>query len=304
MSLKAPRPGLPALNTLRAFEAAARHESFARAAEELNVTPGAVAQQVKALEAWLGTPLFRRLNQGLRLTEGARAALPAFVDAFDALGSAVRALRDAVGPAELRVAALPALAQLWLSPRRAALAALAPAGGLSISALEAPPDFGRELYDLALFYTKDRLPGAEAIPIAEDLIFPVCSPDLLDAEPPLRGPADLAGQVLLHDASWRGDWPLWLRKAGTEAVDGTVGPRFSLYSLALEAAVEGAGVLMGHEALVASATARGDLVMPFPLRVPTGKNLSLILPKTSRQEARRSALVAWFRAQAAGETSA
>jgi len=303
MSLKAPRPGLPALNTLRAFEAAARHESFARAAEELNVTPGAVAQQVKALEAWLGTPLFRRLSQGLRLTDGARTALPALVEAFDAMGSAVRELKDSVGPAELRVAALPALAQLWLSPRRAALAALAPGGVVSISALEAPPDFARELYDLALFYTEGSLPGVEVIPLAEDLIFPVCSPVLLEGERPLRRPADLAGRVLLHDASWRNDWQLWLDRADAAAVDGETGPDFSLYSLALEAAVDGAGVLMGHEALVAPAIARGNLVAPFPLKVPTGKRLSLILMETSRRQDWRAGVSAWFRVQAAASVA-
>jgi LysR family glycine cleavage system transcriptional activator len=303
MSLKAPRPGLPALNTLRAFEAAARHESFARAAEELNVTPGAVAQQVKALEAWLGTPLFRRLSQGLRLTDGARAALPALVEAFDALGAAVRELKDSVGPDELRVAALPALAQLWLSPRRAALAALCPGGRVSISALEAPPDFARELYDLAIFYTEGSLPGVEVIPLAEDLIFPVCSPTLLEGERPLRRPADLAGQVLLHDAAWRNDWQLWLDRADAAAVDGETGPDFSLYSLALEAAVDGAGVLIGHEALVAPAIARGDLVAPFPSKVPTGKRLSLILLETSRRQDWRADVSAWFRAQAAASVA-
>ncbi len=298
MPLKAPRPGLPALNTLRAFEAAARHESFARAAEELNVTPGAVAQQVKALEAWLGTPLFRRLSQGLRLTDGARGALPAFIEAFDALGSAVRELKESVGPAELRVAALPALAQLWLSPRRAALAALCPGGRVSISALEAPADFARDLYDLALFYTEGNRPGAEVIHLAEDLIFPVCSPALLEAGQPLRRPADLAGQVLLHDAAWQNDWLLWLESAGAMEVDGAAGPHFSLYSLALEAAVDGAGVLMGHEALVAPAMARGDLVAPFALKVPTGKRLSLLLPDASGRQDWRARVAEWFRAQA------
>ncbi len=299
MPLKAPRPGLPALNTLRAFEAAARHESFARAAEELSVTPGAVAQQVKALEAWLGTPLFRRLSQGLRLTDGARAALPALTEAFDALGAAVRGLKESVGPDELRVAALPALAQLWLSPRRAALAALCPGGRVSISALEAPPDFARELYDLALFYTERDLPGVEVIPIAEDLIYPVCSPTLLEGGQPLRRPADLAGQVLLHDAAWRNDWQLWLDRADAGTVDGAAGPDFSLYSLALEASVDGAGVLMGHEALVAPAVARGDLVAPFSLKVATKRRLSLILPETSRRQDWRTDVTAWFRAQAA-----
>ncbi len=299
MPLKAPRPGLPALNTLRAFEAAARHESFARAAEELNVTSGAVAQQVKALEAWLGTPLFRRLSQGLSLTDAARAALPAFIEAFDALGSAVRELKDAAGPAELRVAALPALAQLWLSPRRAALAALCPGGGVSISALEAPPAFARELYDLALFFTEGSLPGVEVIPLAEDLIFPVCSPALLEGDRPLHRPTDLTDQVLLHDAAWREDWRLWLDSGEIEEVDGAAGPRFSLYSLALEAAVDGDGVLMGHAALVAPALARGDLVAPFPLKVPTGKKLSLILPDSSRPQDWRVRMTEWFHAQAA-----
>ena len=301
MSLKAPRPALPGLNALRAFEAAARQESFVRAAEELNVTPGAVAQQVKALEAWLGQPLFHRLIQGLRLTEEARAVLPELVAAFDGLGQAVRSLRQAAGPTELRIAALPAIAQLWLSPRRSALAAAAGGAGISISALETLPNFGRELFDLAVFYSEGPVAGTEVIPLAEDRIFPVCSPALRDGAQPLRAPADLAGHTLLHDASWRDDWALWLGKAGVAGVDGRQGPSFSLYSLALEAAVEGAGVLMGHEALVAPALARGDLVAPFELTVATGRHFSLLLPKAAAEDARRDAIAAWFRAAAAAD---
>lgn len=297
MSLKAPRPGFPALNALRAFEAAARHESFARAGEELNVTAGAVAQQVKGLEAWLGQPLFHRRSQGLRLTAEARAALPDLIAAFDALGLAVRGLRQSLGPSELRVAALPALAQLWLSPRRAALAALCPGRSLSISALETPPDLGRELYDLALFYTEGSAPDADLVPLAEDRIFPVCSPALLAEGRRLKRPEDLAGLTLLHDTAWRDDWPLWLAEAGVTDVDAAAGPSFSLYSLALEAARDGAGVLMGHEALVAPALARGDLVAPFPLRVSTGRLLALALPPRATGS-ERDALVDWFRREA------
>lgn len=299
MSLKAPRPGFPALNALRAFEAAARHESFAGAAEELNVTPGAVAQQVKGLEAWLGQPLFHRQSHGLRLTAAARAALPELIAAFDALGLAVRGLRDSLGPAELRIAALPALAQLWLSPRRAALAELCPGRSLSISALETLPDLGRELYDLALFYTEGAAPGADPIPLAEDRIFPVCSPALLAAGRTLKKPEDLAGMTLLHDTAWRDDWPLWLARAGVTDLDAASGPSFSLYSLALEAARDGAGVLMGHEALVAQDLERGDLVAPFALKVPTGRMLSLTLPPHAAGS-ERDALVEWFRKEASG----
>ena len=112
---------MPSLNSLRAFEAAARYESFVIAAEELGVTPGAVAQQVKALEAWLGVELFDRLSQGIRLREEARAVLGELSGAFDALGNAVASLRTAAGSPFLRIAALPSIAQLWLQPRLAAV---------------------------------------------------------------------------------------------------------------------------------------------------------------------------------------
>ena len=117
MPIEPPRPRLPPLNALRAFEAAARHESFTAAAQELGVTPAAIAQQVKSLEAWMRRPLFVRLSQGLRLTPAARQALPAFMRAFDDLGSATQGLRRAASPEELRIAALPSVAQLWLQPR-------------------------------------------------------------------------------------------------------------------------------------------------------------------------------------------
>ena len=152
MTLRAPPPRMPSLNALRAFEAAARHESFALAADELGVTAGAVAQQVKLLEAWLDVALFERLTHGVRLTEEAGRALPALSSAFDNLGDAVADLRGVVQTPHLRIAALPSIAQLWLQPRLSALNSIYPSHVISVSALEEPPDFRREPFDLALFF--------------------------------------------------------------------------------------------------------------------------------------------------------
>ena len=156
MAVNPPRPLFPSLNALRAFEAAARHESFIGAAAELGVTPAAVAQQIKKLEEWAGRPLFRRLARGLRLTADARAVLPHFSEAFDKLGSAVHVLKASTRPTEIQIAALPSIAQLWLSPRLGLLRRAFPKLEISVVAMEEPPDFSRELFDVGLFFLAER----------------------------------------------------------------------------------------------------------------------------------------------------
>ncbi|TIN51812.1 MAG: LysR family transcriptional regulator, partial [Mesorhizobium sp.] len=265
---------MPPLNALRAFEAAARHESFAKAADELGVTPAAVSHQVKALEAWLGSPLFVRHAQGLHLTDAGRSALPSFSTAFDALGLAVQELRISAPRPQVSVAALPSIAQLWLAPRLPALRAAHPALRPSIHALEEPPDFRREPFDLAIFLTRSG--AGRSFKLCDDVIFPVCAPALARQ---LKTPAELSSQLLLWDTTWTEDWSLWFEVAGVKGPSIETGSEFSLYSMAVQAAVDGAGVLMGHEALVSRALAAGSLVAPFPeLRVPTGRALSILAP--------------------------
>jgi LysR family glycine cleavage system transcriptional activator len=267
MPVKPPRPRLPPLNALRAFEAAARHESFAKAADELGVTPGAVTQQIRQLEAWLGFPLFRRLPQGVALTEAARAALPRLSRGFEALGEGVEALRTGHGGRALTIAALPCLAQLWLSPRLAGLRAAFPELQVSVSAMEEPPDPRREPHDLTLFYASWDGDG-------QDEILPVCAAALARA---IATPADLAGQTLLHDAVWRGDWRRWLGFVGApDMVDPARGPSFSLYSLALDAALSGSGVLMGRRSLIQPHLDDGRLVAPLGQAMPTGDRVALM----------------------------
>lgn len=263
MAVAPPRPKGPPLNALRAFEAAARLGGFTAAAEELLVTPGAVAQQVKALEEWAGAPLFVRHAQGVRLTSLGREAARAYGAAFDAMGAATHSLRAGAAPDTVRIATLPGLAQLWLSPRLPAIRADTGAS-LSIGAIESPPNLNRAQYDVALFFEPAE-GAAEVIDLGADEIFPVCSPALAEQ---VRA-SGLGAATLLSDAAWAADWPLW---SGTAAPDG---PVFSLYALAVAETVSGAGVLMGHEHLVRLHLENGTLSAPFERRVSTGKRLTL-----------------------------
>jgi LysR family glycine cleavage system transcriptional activator len=253
------------LNALRAFEAAARTGAFTLAAAELGVTPGAVTAHVKALEDRLGAALFERQARGVRLTALGLAAVEELTGAFDALAGAEARLRALALPSEVHIATLPAIAQLWLSPRLPALRAAAPEISVSITALEAPPNLKRSLHDLSLFpsETGGRL-------VARDELFPVCSPALAAR---LAQVQDLAGVPCLKDSAWDRDWELWLGAVGAKvAVRGAV---FSLYALAVEEAVNGAGVLMGHGPLVAGHLAGGRLVAPFPQRVSLASGFRL-----------------------------
>lgn len=245
------------LNALRAFEAAARTGAFTLAAAELGVTPGAVTAHVKALEERLGAALFERQARGVRLTALGLAAVEELTGAFDALAGAEARMRALALPREVHIATLPAIAQLWLSPRLPALRAAAPEISVSITALEAPPNLKRSLHDLSLF------PGTSGGRlVAEDALFPVCSPALAAR---LRQVEDLAGVPCLSDTAWDRDWEVWLASVGAQVA--VRGPVFSLYALAVEEAVNGAGVLIGHGPLVAGHLERGTLVAPFPRRV-------------------------------------
>lgn len=272
MSVSPPRPKMPPLNALRAFEAAARLGSIAAAAEELSVTPGAVSQQVRQLEGWAGRALFQRQAQGVTLTQAGAAVLPALSAGFDGLGQAARQLSDLRPDTRLSIAALPAIAQLWLGPRLGEIRAAFPALTPSIYALELPPNPARALFDLSLFLLRpEEAPGA--MQLSPDLIAPVCAPEIAAR---LSSPADLMGETLLLDESWSADWTRWAEATGTALPELASAPRYSLYSLMVEDAKAGAGVMMGHGFLVAEALEKGTLVRPFALEVATGKALMLM----------------------------
>ncbi|WP_334195258.1 LysR family transcriptional regulator [Pararhodobacter sp.] len=257
----APLGDLPLpLGALRVFEAALKAGGFATAGEALGLSPGAVAAQVRRVEDWAGRPLFTRHARGVTPLAEPLAVLPGLSRAlsrFDAL---------AIGAATVRIAALPAVAQLWLMPRLPALRAALPGVAVSVTALERPPEAKRAPYDLAIFFAES---GGRLL--AEDALIPVCAPALA---PGLRMPADLARLPCLGDSTWSGDWRHW----ASVVMPGRPVPRgvdHSLYALAVAEAMAGAGVLMGHTALLAGALADGRLVAPLGPAVPVPRGLRL-----------------------------
>lgn len=289
MPVVPPRPKPLPLNGLRAFEAAARLESFVAAAAELGVTPGAIAAHIKSLEAELGASLFERQARGVGLTGLARRVRPDFVAAFDELASATATLRVEAAPQRIHIAALPSVAQLWLSPRLPALRKAAPDIAVSITVFEAPPNLKRVPFDLSIFYRR----RGEGVALDEDVIFPVCTPAIAAG---LRAPADLRDVTCLTDAVWAEDWAAWMKKAAPGAAFAPRGPVYSLYALALAEAVNGAGVLMAHEALVRDELEKRRLVAPFETRVTLPRALSVSSAGKMKKGSAADRVVALLRA--------
>lgn len=279
MSVSPPIPRMPSLNALRAFEAAARLGGFTLAAEELNVTPGAVAAQIKTLEEEVGAKLFERHAKGVQLTALGKRVLPDFIVAFDALGQAVRDLRREAAPRRVHIAALPALAQLWLAPRLPIVRRHMREVDISVTAMETPPNLKRVPFDICLFYGAQRLENG--IDLGSDEILPVCTPGIANR---LKRPGDLRDEACLSDTTWSGDWPSWIDAAMPGMGFAPRGPVFSLYSLAVQETLNGAGVLMARKSLVRPYLESGELIAPFDASVPLNDAISLWQLPGGRQD--------------------
>lgn len=267
---------LPNLNALKAFEAAARHLSFTRAAAELNVTQGAVSHQVQALEAQLGHRLFKRLNRRLELTPAGRDYLPSVSEAFDRIAEATGRLdRDRSG-GPLKLSTMPSFATKWLLPRLPALRRAVPDLEVMISATPERVDVTGDAFDVAIRFGAGRYPELHEIFLMDDAVLPVCAPSLLRQQPggppPLRRPADLTRYTLLHDEigprEQGVDWQQWLAAAGLTGIDHRRGPLFSDSSFVVLAAIAGEGVGLARRSLCLDDLAAGRLVQPFGPIVP------------------------------------
>lgn len=289
MSVAPPRPKSLPLTALRAFEAAARLGGFSAAADELGVSAGAISAHIKAIEAEIGAPLFKRSPQGVSLTPLGARVQSDFTGAFDALGQAVQTLRAEAGPKVVHIAALPAVAQFWLSPRLPQLRATAPEISISITALETPPNLKRTPYDLCLFYDTD-----QGEVLAEDRVFPVCAPSIAAR---LQTPEDLRSVPCLTDSGWPDDWATWSRDGFPGGRFAPRGPVFSLYSLAVEETINGAGVLIGHEALIAPYLRDGSLVAPFATKVHLDRNLRIWSPRPLHSKGPAAMVATWLKNQ-------
>lgn len=266
---------LPPLDALRAFEAAARHLSFTRAAEEIHVTQGAVSHRVRALEAELGVPLFRRLTRRLELTEAGETLALAVRRGLEEIAGALGALEQGgalEGP--LRVSVLPSFASRWLVPRLAGFRARYPGIEARIAAESGFADLHGGAADVAVRYGRGRYPGLDAEFLMGDAVLPVCSPALLRESGPLDVPADVARFPLLHDSTAEADgsgadWASWCAHAGRPEIACRSGQRLSNAVLTLEAAAAGLGLALGRQSLIEEDLATGRLVAPLRLAVPT-----------------------------------
>ena len=260
---------LPPLNALRAFEAAARRLSFTKAAEELNVTPGAVSQHIRQLEDYAGTPMFKRTGRSVLLTDAAQASLPLVREAFDQIAEAGRIMQAPARKGRVMVSSAPSFAAKWLAPRLEHFHTAHPEIKAWVSADSGLTDFTTADADFAIRYGRGDYDGLKVEKLLDETVLPVCSPDLLTGEDAIKRPEDLAKHTLIHDVSAEldpscPDWNSWLQARGSAtAVDGRRGPRFNQSALAIEAAASGRGVVLAKKAIAASDIASGRLVAPF-----------------------------------------
>ena len=294
------RPRLPPLNAVKVFEAAARHESFTRAAEELCVTQGAVSHQVKALEAELAVKLFNRERQRLIITEAGRDYLAVVRDALDRIAIGTERLLQRQNAGVLTVSTSLDFAAKWLVHRLGHFAEALTGIDLRVSASLHHVDFAREEVDLAVRHGDGNWPGLDAVRLSPEQLFAVCSPKLLSGRRRLTKPADLLKFPLIHLDS-RADWNNWLRESGVEEAGATHGPVLNRASMVIDAAINGQGIALARTTLAARDLITGHLLRPFPLALPLSKTYWIICPKATANRPKIVTFRNWLLAEAASD---
>ena len=289
---------LPPRTALRAFDAAARHMSFAKAAEELNVTPAALSFQIKSLEEHLGRPVFHRLNRAVELTEAGRLLAPVMSEGFGILNAGWRSARRLGDQRHLTVTSGPGFTSLWLAPRLFSFASAHPDIELRLSASLKILDFDRDEVDVAIRFGSSPDTGFHSRSLGRDWATPMVAPSLASK---LSSPADLINQVLLIDeVTERVDpemgWASWYRKAGLGEPRQPVAS-FNTPDLAVGAAIAGAGALMGRVSLTEAALRDGRLVMPFDLTARGRNDYRLVCPAHAADLPHVRAFLDWIDAE-------
>ena len=287
------RRSLPPLNALRSFDAAARHQSFTRAAEELCVTQGAVSHQVKALEIQLGLQLFKRARNGLLITDAGRDYLAVVRDVFDRLELATDSLLQRQRSGTITVSTSPDFAAKWLVSRLGRFAEAYPEIDLKLAALMHRVDFAREDVDLAIRHGDGQWPELDAVNLTAEELFPVCSPSLMTSRGGLHNPEDVLRFSLLH-LDDRRDWGRWLEAAGAPGERPLQGPILNHASMLIDAAIEGQGVALARTMLAASDLTAGRLVRPFQAAIPLRNTYWIVCPKATRALPKIAALRDWL----------
>jgi len=289
---------LPPLNSMRVFEAAARHLSFTQAGEELHVTQAAVSHQIRVLEEWLGVLLFQRLKNGLKLTEEGENYLGPMTHALDTMADATSHLINREGIKTLSISTLSSFASIWLVPRLKSFRDQYPDLDVRIITIDQEEDLlSKGEVDLDIRYGDGKWQHVYAKKFLTEHIYPVCSPDYLKEGKPLEYLEDLDGHTLLHDVGVIG-WKDWLEEAGVTNVESSRGPGFTHSHLVMQAAICGEGVALGRGALVVDALIKGDLVAPFEVKLSCDYEYYLVSTKTASDQPKIRAFTAWLMMEA------
>jgi LysR family glycine cleavage system transcriptional activator len=286
---------LPPLNSLRAFERVGHHLSFSKAADELNVTPGAISQQIRTLEEFLDIKLFKRRNRTIVLTEAGQVCLPLITDGFASLSEAVQSVRQLNCDGPLTITSAPTFVSKWLIPRLCKFHNLHPDIDVRIDASTRLVDFMYDDIDVGIRFGTGEFQGLESIYLFSFDLIPVCSPGLINQGKGLHQLSDIRHQTLLHsdvdelDPSWP-DWTMWLATANVTGVDPTHGIFFSQNDMMIEAALEGQGIALVSSVAAASDIGAGRLVQPFETRLPVRLSYHFV---TSKQKSTSKKVVAF-----------
>lgn len=289
---------LPPLNALRAFEAASRHASFTRAAQELHVSQGAVSRHVAALERWLQVQLFSRHARGIDLTPNGASFFRIVRGALDQVEYGARQLCERPDQKALRLKVPPTFGIRWLVPRLARFHALNRDIDVQITTSHQPVNFNREDVDACVHSDRQPLADATSRRLFGEVLLPVCSPGLPRRGPPLVVPEDLARHVLVCSLHRPRDWPTWLDAAGLQGIDGNSGIKVENSALAYQAAIDGLGVVIAQRRFVAEELASGRLVAPFGLEVPGDGAYYLTYPLDRPKGEGVAAFEAWILGEA------
>lgn len=292
---------LPSLNALRSFEAAARYESFTRAAEELHVTQSAVSLQVKALEAQLGVKLFNRERQRLKLTPAGRNYLAEIRAAFDHVGAATERLIQRESAGVLTVSTSQDFAAKWLVHRLAGFAAAHPGIDLRISATMRQVDFAREDVDVAVRHGDGNWPGLDATQLCTEQIFAVCSPQLLMGPDRLKRPADVLKWPLLRLEDQSKAWERWFALAEVAAPERLPGPVLNRANMLIDAAIAGQGIALARTTLAAWDLIEGRIVRPFDLSWRPAATYWIVSPRASAKVEKVGRFRDWLLREAADD---
>ncbi|WP_340616413.1 transcriptional regulator GcvA [Xenorhabdus entomophaga] len=292
---------LPPLNALRVFDAAARHLSFTKAAEELFVTQAAVSHQMKSLEDFLGLKLFRRRNRSLLLTEDGQSYYLDIKEIFTAINDATRKLQARSAKGALTVSLSPSFAIQWLVPRLSGFNQSFPGIDVRIQAIDREEDKLTDDVDVAIFYGRGNWPGLRTDRLYPEYLLPVCSPALLAGDRPLKTPSDLARHTLLHDSSRR-DWQAYIRQLDMQQqINVQQGPIFSHSAMVIQAAVHGQGVALANNVMAQNEIDAGRLVCPFNDVLVSKNAFYLVCHDNQAELGKIAAFRKWILTQAASE---